>query len=210
MTRSTRSGGRARRLRLDPYLLVCILMGVFLFHPLVRDGITQAPDAMVHFFRSVLWRWAWNEAVFWPRWHTLLYRGYGYTALSFNAPLLYFSTALLSYITPTIQAAFKVVILAGCILYPLGMYLWAKDVLGSRAAIVAAAAYAFATFRFRELYFLGGMAQFLSWSLFPLSFFLFRRLAPSPSRYFVAATLVLALQIMSHSIGDALHVTRPT
>jgi 6-pyruvoyl-tetrahydropterin synthase related domain len=205
MTVSTRPARRPFRLRFDPYLLVCVLMGVFLFHPLVRDGITQAPDAMVHFFRSVLWRWAWNDGVFWPRWHTLLYQGYGYTALSFNAPLLYFSTALISYITPTIQVAFKVVILAACILYPVGMYLWAKDVLGSRAAIVAAAAYAFATFRFRELYFLGGMAQYLSWSLFPLPFFLFRRLAPSPSRgYFLAATLVLTLQIMSHNIGAML------
>ncbi len=180
-------------------------MGVFLFHPLVRDGITQAPDAMVHYFRSVLWRWAWNEGVFWPRWHTLLYQGYGYTALSFNAPLLYFSSALISYITPTIQGAFKIVILAACILYPVGMYLWARDVYGPRAAIVAAAAYAFATFRFRELYFLGGMAQFLSWSLFPLPFYFFRRLAPSPSRgYLIGAVLSLALVIMSHNIGAML------
>jgi 6-pyruvoyl-tetrahydropterin synthase related domain len=205
MTRSTQPTGRSRRLRFDPYLLVCVLMGLFLFHPLVRDGITQAPDAMVHFFRSVLWRWAWNDGVFWPRWHTLLFHGYGYTALSFNAPLLYFSTALISFITPTIQVAFKTVILIACILYPVGMYLWAKDSFGSRAAIVAAAAYTFATFRFRELYFLGGMAQYLSWSLFPLPFFFFRRLAPSPSRwYFVGGALVLALEIMSHNIGAML------
>jgi uncharacterized membrane protein len=189
----------------DPFVVVSALLGLFLFAPFVQAGLPQAPDGILHFYRAALWRWAWDDGVLWPRWHTLLYQGYGYPALSFSAPLLYALSALLSFITPSLPVALKGALLLACLAYAVGMYLWVRDILGIHAAIVASAAYTFATFRFRELYFLGGYAQFLAWSLYPWVLFFYHRLAIRPTRgRFVGAVLSLAGVIFSHNISAML------
>ena len=117
----------------------------------------------------------------WPRWHTLLHQGYGYPVLNFQAPLWYVLTALASYVASDLSAAMKAVLFLACLLYAAGMYLWARTILGRFGAIVAAAAYAFAAFRFRELYFLGGYPQFLAWALYPIVLYFFLELARRPT-----------------------------
>jgi hypothetical protein len=201
-----RSGtGRPSSFRFDPYLLAPALLGLLLFQPLLARGIPQAPDALLHFYRAALWRWAWDGGALWPRWQTLAFQGYGYPVLSFQAPLLYFLTAALSYVTPGLMVAYKGVMLLTCLLYGIGMYLWTRDLLGPRGAVLASAAYVFATFRFRELYFVGGYSQFLAFGLYPLVLYFFRRLAARPSRgYFLGVVLSLAAVLMSHNISAML------
>ena len=80
----------------DPFVLVAMLLGLILFVPLFQPGLPAAPDAMLHFFRTALWRWAWEDGVIWPRWHTLLYQGYGYPAFNFNGPFFYAVAAFLA------------------------------------------------------------------------------------------------------------------
>ncbi len=189
----------------DPYILVCLALGVFLAHPLLAPGLPNTADGMLHLVRSVLWRWAWDEGVGWPRWHTLLYQGYGYPLFNFYAPLLYATTALGSYLLPSILAAFKVVLLLACVGYAWGMYLWSRDLLGPQGAVVAAAAYTFAPFRFFELYFEGNYAQFLAWSLYPWVFYFFHRLAAKRARgAFAGAAFSLAALLLTHNISAML------
>jgi hypothetical protein len=205
MTGPRSARGRSVASRFDPYILTPILLGLLLFQPLLERGLPQAPDALLHFYRAALWRWAWDGGALWPRWQTLAFQGYGYPVLSFQAPLLYFLTAALSYITPGLLVAFKGMVLASCLLYGVGMYLWARDVLGRRGAVLASAAYVFATFRFRELYFVGGYSQFLAFGLFPLVLYFYHRLAMRPTRgCFVGAVLSLAALVMSHNISAML------
>ena len=66
-------------------------------------------------------------------------------------------------------------------------------------------AYAFATIRFRELYFIGGYGQFLAWALYPWVLFSFRQLALKRSRAaFIAAVGFLAALILTHNISALL------
>jgi hypothetical protein len=205
MTGSRSGTGRSLRSRFDPYLLAPALLGLLLFQPLLARGIPQAPDALLHFYRAALWRWAWDGGALWPRWQTLAFQGYGYPVLSYQAPLLYFLTAALSYVTPGLLVAYKGVMLLACLLYGVGMYLWTRDLLGPRGAVLASAAYVFATFRFRELYFVGGYSQFLAFGLYPLVLYFFQRLAARPSRvHFLGAVLSLAAVLMSHNISAML------
>jgi hypothetical protein len=201
-----RSGmGRLRGYRFDPYLLAPMLLGLLLFQPLLARGIPQAPDALLHFYRSALWRWAWDSGALWPRWQTLAFQGYGYPVFNYQAPLLYFLTAALSYIAPGLEVAYKGVMLVACLLYGVGMYLWTRDLLGSRGAVLASAAYVFATFRFRELYFVGGYSQFLAFGLYPWVLYFARKLAATPSRgTFLGTVLSLAAVVMSHNISAML------
>ena len=192
--------------RADPYLLVCLVLGLILFAPLAADGLPQAPDAALHYYRAALWRWAWDDGVLWPRWSTLPFQGYGYPVLHFTPPLPYVTAALASYILPGVLAGFKLVLLAACLSYPVGMYLWAREALGSAAAgLVAAAAYTFATIRFRELYLVGGATQFLAWSLYPWTLAGFLRLARGPTRSaFALVVCSLAAIVLTHNISTLL------
>ena len=192
-------------LRREPWLLACLVCGVFLYQPFLSTGLPNTADGILHVFRSALWRWAWNDGILWPRWSTLLYQGYGYPVLHFNPPLLYGATALLSYLTASVLTAFKAVLLLACLSYALSMYTWARDVLGSEGGMVAAVAYTFAIFRFRELYFQGNYQQFLSWSIYPWALFFFHRLAKEPARrYFVGATLSYVAILLTHTISAML------
>ncbi len=189
----------------DPLLIVCGLLGTLLFAPLLQPGLPQAPDAVLHLYRSAILRLALDYVVFWPRCPTLFHQGYGYPVLNFQAPLLYVLTVLASYVTSDLTVALKVGLVFACLLYPVGMYLWARAILGRLGAIVAATAYTFAAFRFRELYFLGGYPQFLAWSLYPLVFFFFLELARRPSAgRFLGAVLTLAGAVAAHNIGAML------
>lgn len=193
------------RLRFDPFLIVCLILGLFLFSPLLAPGLPQAPDGILHYYRSAIWRWAWDDGSLWPRWSTLLFQGYGYPALSFNGPLPYLVAGLASFVLPSVLAGFKFMLLLACVSYATGMYLWAREVLGPLPGLVAAAAYTFATIRFRELYFVGGAAQFLAWGLYPWVLYGFLRLAKAPTRgAFLLASLSLAAVVLSHNIGAML------
>jgi len=55
--------------------------------PLLLPGLPNTADGLLHLYRTALWRWAWDDGVFWPCWHTLLYRGYGYPLFNFYASL---------------------------------------------------------------------------------------------------------------------------
>jgi len=196
----------APHLRPDPYLWVCLVLGLILFAPLAADGLPQAPDAALHYYRAAIWRWAWDDGVPWPRWSTLLFRGYGYPVLNFTPPMPYVLAALASFVLPGLLAGFKLVLLAACLSYPAGMYLWARSALGSApASLVAAAAYTFATFRFRELYFIGGVTQFLAWSLYPWVLAALLHLARRPTcGAFLLAVGSLAAMVLAHNISTLL------
>ena len=194
-----------KRVHTDVYLLAAIGLGIMLCQPLLAPGLPRAPDAALHYYRAVLWRVAWDQGVFWPRWDTLLYQGYGYPLFNFYAPLLYLASVLASYVAGNVEAGLKIVLVLACVGYATGMYLWAKDILGPHGAIVVAATYVFAAFRFRELYFLGGYAQFLAWALYPwILFFFFRLAVRRQPGDFAGAALSLAGLLLAHNISAML------
>ncbi len=190
---------------LDVTLIVPLLLGALLFSPLWARGLPNTADGMLHLYRSALWFDAWQQGVFWPRWHTALYFGYGYPLFNFYAPLLYAAGALLNLVLPSTEAALKCLLLLVCIGYPLGMYLWARDVIGKLPAAVAAAAFAFAPYRFRELFVQGNYAQFLAWGLAPWVLYTGRRLIMAPGRAaFAAAVASLTALLLAHNISAML------
>ena len=134
---------RSRLAAFDLYLLAPIALGLLLFTPLLARGVPNTADGMLHLYRLALWSDAWTQGVFWPRWHTALYQGFGYPLFNFYAPLLYILGGLLNFVLPSPEAALKGVLLLACIGYPLGMYLWMRDLFARVAAVVAAAVSAY-------------------------------------------------------------------
>ncbi len=196
---------RTRLAAFDLYLLAPLALGLLLFSPLPARGVPNTADGMLHLYRAALWSDAWAQGVFWPRWHTALYQGFGYPLFNFYAPMLYVLSGALNFVLPSAEAALKGVLLLACIAYPLGMYLWMRDIFGRLAAVVAAAAYAFAAYRFRELFIQGNYAQFLAWGLYPWIFFFWRRLAAEGGRAaFAGAVFSLTALLLTHNISAML------
>ena len=194
-----------RLARVDPYLLACIVCAFLLFQPLLAAGLPNTSDGQLHLYRAALYRWSWADGVWWPRWHTLLHQGYGYPLMNFTPPLQYALVALLSLITPNFLVAFKGILLLACLNYTVGMYHWARPPLGPTGALIAAVAYTFAPYRFRELYFQGNYGQFLAWSLYPWILYFFQRLIQAPQRrYLLGATLSYAALLLTHNISTLL------
>ncbi len=196
---------RSRLATFDLYLLVPVALGLLLFSPLLVRGVPNTADGMLHLYRLALWSDAWAQGLFWPRWHTALYQGYGYPLFNFYAPLLYILGGLFSFVLPSAQESLKAVLLLACLAYPLGMYLWARDILARVAAVVAAAAFTFAAYRFRELFIQGNYAQFIAWALFPWILFFWRRLVVEGGRWnFAGAVLALTGLLLAHNISAML------
>lgn len=196
---------RSRPAAFDLYLLAPIALGLLLFSPLLARGVPNTADGMLHLHRLALWSDAWAQGVFWPRWDTALYQGYGYPLFNFYAPLLYILGGLFNFVLPSAEAALKGVLLLTCLAYPLGMYVWARDLFGRLAAVVAAAAFTFAAYRFRELFIQGNYAQFLAWGLYPWIFYFWRRLAAEGGRVvFAGAVFSLTALLLAHNISAML------
>lgn len=186
------------------YLLAPLAMGVLIFSPLWTQGIPNTADGMLHLFRTALWSDAWSQGDFWPRWHSALYGGLGYPLFNFYAPLLYILGGIFALVMP-VTTAFKTVLLLASLAYPVGMYLWVRDSFSRLAAVTAAAAFAFATYRFREIFIQGNYAQFLAWAMFPWVLFFWRRLAESAGRTrFAGAVLSLTALLLLHNISAML------
>lgn len=180
------------------------MLGLLLFSPFFAAGMPNTADGMLHLYRSVLWNDAWQDGILYPRWHTALYMGYGFPLFNFYAPLLYGISGLFALLLPAVTAL-KATLLLACLSCSFGMYFWARDSLGRCGAVAAAAAYTFATWRFRELFIQGNYAQFLAWSLFPWTLFFWHRLARAPGRgAFAGAALSLAGVLLSHNISAML------
>lgn len=186
----------------DVYILAILLEAGLIFLPMLRPGIPNTADGLLHLYRSALWRWAWDEGVIWPQWHTLLYYGYGYPVFKFAPPIVYVIVSILAELLPNFIVAFKLFILLVCANYGISMYMWAREYLSRTGAFLAATAYLFATYRFRELFVQGNYPQFFAWSLFPWIMFSFMRLVwYDKHRYMVYASISYSILALTHNIS---------
>ncbi len=188
-------------MRLDPGLLVVLVLPVFVAIPLLQPGLPKTADGYLHLLRVVELDQCWRDGVFYPRWAPDMAFGYGYPIFNYFAPLLYYLTELVHVVGLGFESAFKLVLIGCLVLGAWGTYALTKDFLGSKAGILAAAAYYYAPFTLREIYVRGGYAQLLAVSLMPAAFWSFNRLVSRDSPlYVVTSTLLLGAVLLSHNI----------
>jgi hypothetical protein len=198
---------RARQLmnwvawRVDPGLLLVLFLPVFLAIPLLQPGLPRTADGYLHLLRVVEVDQCWQDGVFYPRWAPDMAFGYGYPIFNYFAPLLYHLTELVHVAGLGFESAFELVLIGCLVLGAWGIYALTKDFLGSKAGILAAAAYYYSPFALREIYIRGGYAQLLAVSLMPAVFWSFHRLMSRDSPvYVVTSTLLLGAVLISHNI----------
>jgi len=190
------------RAKLDPGLILSLLVALFAIWPLLSSGLPNTADGPIHFYRAVDMQQAWADGVFYPRWSANLALGYGTPLFNFAPPLLYTLMMLLSSLGIDLAMAMKLVVVLFILLSAVGMYVLARDTLGPRAGLVAAAAYLYAPYRLRELYIQGNYAQFLALSLYPLVLWCyFEVIRTGKIRYMIGGGVAYAALFLSHNIS---------
>lgn len=167
-----------------------------------HTGIPITADGKLHLYRAVLWRHAWEDGMWWPRWHTLLAGGFGYPLFTFTPPLVYAILGIFQSLFSPVWAFKAFIVITVGFGYALGMYVWARQFLCPSGAYVAALAYLLAPYRFRELYVQGNIQQFWAWGLLPWILWAVGRLAGrTDSVSFLATVLFVGAFLLSHHVS---------
>ncbi|TEU15320.1 MAG: hypothetical protein E3J21_13500 [Anaerolineales bacterium] len=187
--------------RIDPGLGLACLLALFAFYPLLQPGLPNTADGALHLYRTVELDQCWQDGVYYPRWAPNLFLGYGYPIFNFYAPLLYYLAEVLHVLGFSFQGAIKIIQVGTFLLYSLGMYVFAREIVGRKPALLAAATYAYVPYRFKEAFVQGDYPQFLALALLPLVFWAFYKIIVTrkPGYLVVGACLYGAL-ILSHNI----------
>jgi hypothetical protein len=187
--------------RIDPGLVLALFLPVFVAIPLLRPGLPRTADGYLHLLRVVEVDQCWRDGVLYPRWAPDMAFGYGYPIFNYFAPLLYQLTELVHVAGLGFESAFKLVLVGCLVLGVWGTYALTKDLLSSKAGILAAAAYCYSPFVLREIYVRGGYAQLLAVSLIPAVLWSFHRLMSRGSPvYVLTSTFLLVALLIGHNI----------
>jgi hypothetical protein len=182
---------------------VAALLALFAVVPLLsHPGLPNTADGAAHLMRQAELNQAWRDGVFYPRWAPDLAYGYGIPLFHYAPPLLYQVTQLFSLSGLSLDVAMKATIILMIFLYSVGMYLFARDLYGPRAGLLAAAVYLYAPYRLREAYIQGNYGQFFGLAFYPLILWSCHGLVTTDRRrYIPLAALSLAGLLLSHNIS---------
>ena len=156
---------------LNLVLTVAILLALttlaawpFLAHP----GLPRDTDAELHVFRAAQLGEALRGGAGYVRWAPDLWFGYGYPIFNYYSPLMYYLANLITLAGLDIVTAVKAVFILGLLGAAAGMYVFVRGNWGTRAGVVAAAAYVFSPYLlFIDPHMRGDLAEFFALALFP-------------------------------------------
>lgn len=191
------------RLHTAYWLLITALLGLPLITPLLRwSAVACTHDGHLHYHRVAAMAHAWANGIYLTRWLPDLAFGYGYPFFVYReaAPLY---AVLLPFLAglplPAASNLFYAVTILACGIF---MFLWVRDLLGPRAALVSAVAYMAAPYVLVDALVRGNAPESLALPLFPFLLWVGRRWALTGSaRSFVAGVVGLGLLSISHNIS---------
>jgi hypothetical protein len=195
--------------KIDLGLVVAALLTLFIIQNFLQPGLPTVGDMPIHLYRTMEYERAWAPGVIVPRWAPNFVFGYGYPLFVFAPPLPYLLGLAFHSFGLTFETALKALIILTILLYAIGMYLFARDVLGSiEAGLVAATAYAFAPFALREALLYGGnIPQFLAIALFPWTLWAMTRVVYTTSWKWVILTAIFYAGVMLSHLFQVLIFT---
>lgn len=186
--------------KLDWGLILALLLPLITALPAWGDGIPAAADVEVHVHRIHAMSLALQEGNLYPRWISYLHLGYGYPIFNFYAPGYAYFTALFELAGLQITTAYNLVQTLAWSFGSAGMYLLARRFMPVRAAILAAALWAFAPSRLYEVWWQGSIAQIMAASFIPYLILGVVKNSESPSlRRVLAIALPYFALFMTHT-----------
>lgn len=185
------------------HLLVVTFLGIPLVIPLMRwMEVPCTHDGHLHVHRVAAMRYAWENGIYFTRWLPDLAFGYGYPFFVFREPAPLYAVLLPHLLGVSLPAASNL-FYALCILASgWFMFLWVKDVSGSRAGIVSAVAYMAAPYILIDALIRGNAPESLALPLFPFLLWMGRRwIIQGSVKTFLFSVFGLAFLSLSHNIS---------
>jgi 6-pyruvoyl-tetrahydropterin synthase related domain len=185
-------------------LLALMILALPLIIPFLAPGLPNTADAEIHLHRIISTALDISAGYLWPRWTPYLHLGYGYPIHNFYAPGIHILGGILYLITHLDPVVIlKVLQIGATLLYPFGAYRFARTFAGKPGALVAAAAYTYAPFRFNELWVQANLAQFCAMALLPWLFWAIALGAQKQSRGWIAfiGCFFAAIVLLHHPTG---------
>ncbi|MHB8626678.1 MAG: glycosyltransferase family 39 protein [Aggregatilineales bacterium] len=185
---------------IDWYIIAALSSALPLIIPFLQSGLPKTADAESHTLRIVSVLVNLENGYWWPRWTPFLAGQYGYPLHNFHPPGTYIVEALVYLLTHANPAGiFMAAQVIVTLLYPLGAYRFARTFVGRPGALVAAVAYTYLPFRFRELWIQSDLPQFVAMMLLPWLLWTMSRTAQRKNARWVALTgAILAGLVLSH------------
>ena len=192
---------RVKRLHRLGTALALALLPLSALSPLLAPGLFSTPDGLFHIFRAVALEAALREGNLYPRWAPDFVQGLGYPIFNFYAPLANYLQVALHWLGLANVEALKAATALAFVGSGATMYVFARDLLGHRGALLAAAAYVYAPLMFTEAYVRGDLPEHLALALLPLVLWALRRLVDRPTVGRLAlGGLLYATLVVTHNL----------
>jgi hypothetical protein len=178
-----------------------LLLALPLLLWLLAGDIPLDSDAPLHLHRIMSAATNLREGVY-PRWTPYLHHGFGYPVHNYYSPAFYVVSAVITLLTPlTALATFKLMLMLALVLYPIGMYLFARRVTGRAGALFASALYLYAPLRLREVWVQMNLPQWWAMALLPFVLWaIHRALYEKRGRWWLVAGVLFALVVLTHHL----------
>ena len=189
----------------SPYFWTALLLTLFAVAPLLRPGyFWAAHDARHDVYFILQYNITWDEGVLFPRWSPDWAFGYGYPFFNIYAPgATFLGTLLYRTLHLSLENAVKATFIVTLLLSAWGMWLFVRDWLDERAALVAAVAYVYVPYHLVDVYVRAAMAESLALALLPFSLWAVRRAVhhPGPLTIVLTALTYAAIHLSSNLVA---------
>ncbi len=161
--------GERKGWRIDPYLLLALLLTVFALGPLLQPGYFWGTHDARHnvyflfeFDRSI------QDGIWYPRWAPDFTFGYGYPFFNIYGPLAYYVGEVFHLIGFDFVNSVKIVFGLSIVFSGLAMYLFARRLMGPKAGLLAALVYVYVPYHVFELYVRANLGDSVPYVFVPL------------------------------------------
>ena len=185
---------------------VILLLSFTLFllpaiQPLLTTDFTCGYDNGFHLWRAVQIARCLRQGYLYPRWAPDMAHGYGFPLFIFHPPLTAYAAALLNLVGLSWPLAINATFILGMLLAVLFAFIFARDLFGPAAGLVAAVAYAFAPFQAYDAFNRGSLSESFAWAFPPLILWATHRWsARGEHRFLPLIALGLAGFILTHNL----------
>jgi hypothetical protein len=186
-------------------VLALLMFWLPLLQPLAQRGMmTCSPDGAFHLFRVLQLDILARQGILWPRWLPGMVYGYGYPLFDFYPVLAYYPALILHRLSLSLLQSWNLSLALSMLASGLTMYLWARQVLGSRGGFVAAVAYMLAPYQLYDVYWRGS-AEALAFPLLPLVMWAARSAAQTRRwRFALVGVLAYAALLLTHVLSGVI------
>lgn len=183
--------------------LLIIILFLFLIiplFPLLDNGLPLTHDGRDHVARIANFYQSLSEGNIIPRWGANLNWGYGHPVLMFLYPLSSYFASLFHLLGFNFVDSVKIIFALGFFLSGYFMYLWLSKFLKKEVAIFGAVLYAYAPYRFVDLYVRGAIGENFAFIWLPLVLYFIYRLSKKENYLnLIFLSISFAFLVLSHN-----------